>query len=116
MPDKHIVIDDQLVLNKLSEIPSYKKPSFFYFHLMSSHGAADRKKRFAKFTPYKSPNDWFYRLPIIRNILSLDTLALEKNYYDNGVISTDYYISQIYKQLDQKVKRTQKLESIIGHR
>jgi len=102
MEDKKIIIDDQLVLNRLSEIPSYKKPSFFYFHLMSNHSAGHRKKKFAQFTPYKSPNDWFYRLPIIKNLLSTDTESLEKNFYDNGVISTDYYISQIYNQLNKK--------------
>ena len=100
--EKYSSTNDQLILDKLSQIPSYTKPNFFYFHLMSNHPAGIRKKKFAKFTPAKSPHDWFYRLPILKNIFSTDAQSLENNYYDNGIVSTDYYISQIFNKLTQK--------------
>lgn len=94
--------DDQLVLDRLKDVPKHEKPSFFYFHLMSNHTASRRKKQFAKYTPYSNPNDWFYRLPIIKNIFSTNEKVLEENYYDNGILSTDYYISQIFNELSIK--------------
>ena len=100
--NKNFLIDDQLVLDKLSTIAPYKKPSFFYFHLLSNHSASNRKKIFEKFTPTISPNDWFYRLPIIKNIFGTDKVLLETNFYDNGILATDYYISQIFEQLTEK--------------
>jgi glucan phosphoethanolaminetransferase (alkaline phosphatase superfamily) len=100
--NENFLTDDQLVLDKLSTITNYKKPSFFYFHLMSTHSASNRKKEFEKFTPTKSPNDWFYRLPIIKDIFGTDKVLLETNFYDNGILATDYYIEQIFKQLTKK--------------
>ena len=99
---KYAITDDELVLDRLSRVKNYQKPTFFYFHLMSNHSSGIRKKQFAKYTPYKSPNDWFYRLPIISSLTNTNKITLETNFYDNGVITTDYYISQIFKQLSDK--------------
>ena len=99
---KHAPTDDQLVLEKLTQISSYKKPTFFYFHLMSNHPMGMRKRQFDKYTPTLGPHDWFYNLPIIRNIYNRDPPLLRNNYYDNGIVSTDYYISQIFNQLTKK--------------
>ncbi len=99
---KYAMTDDALVIDKLLTVEDYNKPTFFYFHLMSNHSSGIRKKQFAKYTPYKTPNDWFYKLPIISSIFSTNKVVLEKNYYDNGIISTDYYISKIFNILSSK--------------
>lgn len=99
---KYTIIDDQLVLDRLDKIPNYKKPAFFYFHLMSNHPAGIRKKAFAKYKPYKSDHDWFYKLPLIKNFFISDRNELDNNFYDNGIVSTDFYISKIFEQLTQK--------------
>lgn len=99
---KFAMTDDELVIDRLSNIKKHDKPAFFYFHLMSNHQSGIRKKQFAKYTPYKNSNDWFYRLPIISSMLGTNKTILETNFYDNGIMQTDFYISQIFNQLSKK--------------
>lgn len=106
--------DDKNLLTALEEAPSYNgQPNFFYFHLMSTHAAGAKSPKFEEF----KPASW---LPYLEDVMysrrkgrklddkfAVNPLNSEDqrslvNWYDNGVLQSDNYISKIFNLLEEK--------------
>ncbi|MBS1617933.1 MAG: sulfatase [Bacteroidetes bacterium] len=89
---KYYFKDDRVLLEGLDKVPAYSStPSFFYFHLQSTHETGALQDRYAVFKPYKK---------------SLATQGMNGqaavNEYDNKVIQADDIIRQLMAMLAQK--------------
>jgi glucan phosphoethanolaminetransferase (alkaline phosphatase superfamily) len=85
--------DDALIIHKLNTLPDFNgKPTLFQFHLMSTHGLSKHMPEFEVYKPNKGYSGNIRGIPSVEHV----------NYYDNGVIQSDYYINQIMKVLDRK--------------
>lgn len=92
MAKKYYINDDKLVLDKLSDLSNWDKtPTFLQIHLMSSHTLGYRWPKMRKFLP--QANYW-----------DKPQVAQQKhiNFYDNGVLQTDFVIKQIIQLLTTK--------------
>lgn len=87
--------DDRMILDALESFsPERRKGNYLHFHLMSTHILG---KRFLEphFIPQKN-----YGLHFFRGGSDSESVRLESiNYYDNGVIQTDWMIDQILHRL-----------------
>ena len=94
--------DDQLVLDRVKELPSATpgQPVAFHFHLMSTHGLGQRDPAMSPFQPaenyYRWPGSHPKRQP------SDEAAYRAVNYYDNGVVRFDHMVSRILDQLQSK--------------
>jgi glucan phosphoethanolaminetransferase (alkaline phosphatase superfamily) len=90
--------DDAYVVERLrAQVPVCDaKPLFLFVHLMSAHVLGKKHSTFAKWLPVKSPA----RL-LVGEIDSQSKTEMQ-NFYDNGVLQADHYISQIHTLLSEK--------------
>lgn len=89
--------DDRVILEGLERVPDRGGPSFFYFHLMSSHLAGIKHSQYELFTPAQlGPG------PLYEFIRGGPPQEVMINYYDNGVIQADAMIRQLFGELDRK--------------
>ncbi|MBS1623243.1 MAG: sulfatase-like hydrolase/transferase [Bacteroidetes bacterium] len=89
---KYYFKDDRVLLEGLGKVPPYQTtPSFFYFHLQSTHETGALQDRYAIYSPYKK---------------SIATQGMNGhaavNEYDNKVLQADDIIRQIMDMLAQK--------------
>ncbi len=89
---KYYFKDDRVLLEGLDEIHSYTDtPSFFYFHLQSTHETGLLLDRYAVYKPFKK---------------SITTRGMNDeaavNEYDNKVLQADDMIRQLFGQLDRR--------------
>jgi arylsulfatase A-like enzyme len=92
--------DDRLVIDELSRFPAFGGiPTFFQFHLMSTHGLSKRDPNNAPFKPYHN-----YYADLVRKTVMVDSERETGyvNYYDNGVVRTDQAIRSILDSLEGK--------------
>lgn len=84
--------NDEIILHQLEQVPSStaNQPSFFYFHLMSTHTLGKRLVK--SYEPTKLGR----HLPLVKRIEGYT------NYYDNGIRTSDEVIRQIYSALEKK--------------
>jgi glucan phosphoethanolaminetransferase (alkaline phosphatase superfamily) len=95
--------DDQLVIDYIYETlqNSGQNHSYmFYFHLMSTHGLGARYSEFNVFEPH----DFRQQAALMQkgkgsNLTDRGRQILINN-YDNGMLQADYFIQQIFDQLD----------------
>ncbi len=93
MANGYYMNDDQFVLDKVNDLPSFTgQPIFLQFHLMSAHTLGKRNKAYDFFTPSES------------YLGKTSGVAREEytNYYDNGVRQVDAVIEEILKKLKNK--------------
>jgi arylsulfatase A-like enzyme len=69
-----------------------------YIHLMSSHVLGPDKEKFSVYQPKLS---FVGRLRRMKEH-SAEKVTLATNAYDNGVLQTDYYLSEIFRHLREK--------------
>lgn len=94
-PDGIAINDDRGVIDKLRSLEvSEDKPMFIYIHLMSSHVLSIREDDFLTFKPLAKS---FLELTAMQH--SDEKVILSTNNYDNGVIQTDFHISEIFNIL-----------------
>ncbi len=85
---RYIVNDDRIIFEGLESIPNFhNNPSFFHFHLNSVHYAGLKQDQHKKF------------LPSYANIKDVENYL---NRYDNGIIQADYYLKQVFTNLETK--------------
>ena len=89
---KYYFKDDRVLLEGMERIKAYSDtPSFFYFHLQSTHETGLLQDRYAVYKPFKK---------------SLSTQGMNGeaavNEYDNKVLQADDMIRQLFEVLDQK--------------
>jgi glucan phosphoethanolaminetransferase (alkaline phosphatase superfamily) len=101
MSNTNYMNDDQLIIDKLSHFPPYSKnPTFFQFHLMSTHALGKRDPKLSPFIPESTYAKKFPK-PIDDSV-NAETKQSYLNYYDNGVFRTDQMIKSILDLLDSK--------------
>ena len=101
--------DDRRVLIALGNIPVYNgTPAFMYIHTFSSHHGGYRNEKFQVFKPSDS---YISVLSLIAGELDKDMLT---NRYDNGLVQTDYYVSQIFDILGKKGYLNHSVVFILG--
>ena len=98
---EYIATDDRLVIDKLKTIEDFSSPTFFYFHLMSTHVASPRPEKFALFRPYTTQERWYYNLPGF-SLFYPEVQDSRINYYDNGVVASDYRVKEVISLLEKK--------------
>lgn len=87
----HAATDDRVLLEGLAPIPSSDgRPTYFHFHLMSTHQIGVRQDRYQVFTPAE---------PHGRPGADLQSRI---NGYDNAVIQADAIIGELLTRLQQK--------------
>lgn len=93
----HTVYDDRGVIEALEGSAEYSgKPTFFYFHLMSSHQLGNKLSRFNQFNAISHGEKYTLKKGTEQRYHS------EVNNYDVGVLQTDNFIEKIFELLDQK--------------
>jgi len=93
------VNDDAGVIDELEKLDlSASQPNFLYFHLYSVHELGLRHRQFNQFEPHRSSFN-----PITSLFANEeDHHQQEINNYDNGILQADFFIAQIFAQLEQK--------------
>ena len=88
--------DDRLLVEGLERIGAYRRPSFFFFHLMSPHIIGHKDERYRIYQPAVAT-------------LSMRALfggeydrASIVNSYDNGIVEADATIRDLFTVLDRK--------------
>lgn len=97
--ESYAVNDDAGVIHELGRLElAASQPNFLYFHLYSVHELGLRHRQFNEFEPTQASLN-----PIAS--LFADTQELQQlkiNHYDNGILQADFFIAQIFEQLEQK--------------
>jgi glucan phosphoethanolaminetransferase (alkaline phosphatase superfamily) len=102
--------DDKLALFGVNQIPdSDGTPIFTTFWLFSAHHNGKKEKEFYIFNPTEEINN--IKDYIAGKIKNTEALV---NRYDNGLVQTDYYISQIFEVLKKKGHLDNSLVFITG--
>jgi len=93
--------DDQLVVDHAATLPAWDgKPTFFQFHLMSSHALGRRHEQSMKFTPASNYGAWTRaEAPVHASAEEADATI---NFYDDGVWQLDGLVDQILGTLATK--------------
>jgi glucan phosphoethanolaminetransferase (alkaline phosphatase superfamily) len=101
--------DDRVILEGLEPVAVYSgRPTFFYFHLMSTHYIGFKQDRYRVYNPSHIEGTW-------ESLVSDRYDAVTKtNNYDNGVIQADATIQEIFQSLKQKGYLDNSLVVILG--
>ena len=97
--ERYAVNDDAGIIDELEKLNlATSQPNFLYFHLYSAHELGMRHRQFNQFEPHQSS---------FNPIASLfadgeDRHQQEINNYDNGILQADFFIAQIFAQLEQQ--------------
>jgi glucan phosphoethanolaminetransferase (alkaline phosphatase superfamily) len=88
--------DDRVLVEGLEQIESYRRPSSFFFHLMSPHILGHKQERYRIYQPSVATID-------MRALFSgqYDQTSVA-NSYDNGVVQADATIHDLFDVLDRK--------------
>lgn len=93
MEKQYYFNDDELVLNKIRQLPNWDRtPQFMHLHLMSSHTLGTHRSNFNFYTPATSYVKEMYG----------DLRPEHINHYDNGVMQADHYLNSIINTLEEK--------------
>lgn len=97
--ERYSVNDDAGIIDDLEKLNiNETQPNFLYFHLYSTHELGLRHRQFNQFEPYESSLN-----PIATLFANEDELRQQDiNRYDNGILQADFFIAQIFEQLEQK--------------
>lgn len=111
---RRYINDDQLVLDKLDQLPQARpgKPVAFQFHLMSTHGLGKRDPLLSPYSPISNYYSWPAMSP--RRAPSTAHSLAGVNYYDNGVVRFDSIASQIIEVLDRRGYLEDALVVVVG--
>lgn len=88
--------DDRVIAEGLEQVPDFKKPSFFFFHLMSVHLLGEKQEAFSVYQPAAVKSDWD---ALFRGEYDRESVT---NNYDNGVLQADATIKDTFATLDRK--------------
>jgi glucan phosphoethanolaminetransferase (alkaline phosphatase superfamily) len=97
--ERYAVNDDAGIIDELGKLNlTTTQPNFLYFHLYSAHELGMRHRQFNQFEPHQSS---------FSPIASLfgngeDSHQRDINNYDNGILQADFFIAQIFAQLEQQ--------------
>lgn len=97
--ERYSVNDDAGIIDELEKLDLVaSQPNFLYFHLYSAHELGLRHRQFNKYEPLQTS---------FNPIASLFTDAEDRhqqeiNNYDNGILQADFFIAQIFAQLEQQ--------------
>lgn len=92
------VCDDELVENRVKELPSYDGGyHFFYIHLISVHQLALLKEPFQRYKPIRN----ILNLPIV-GLRTGDEIKEMEDMYDDRVLQMDDYLGRILALFAQK--------------
>ncbi len=98
--DGYFMNDDQLVLDRLAQMPVWDgSPVMFQFHLMSTHMLGKHDDDEAHFRPAATYVRRFYDADIGAGSRQIETAT---NYYDNGVLKSDRMIDRLLAVLAEK--------------
>lgn len=95
--------DDQIVIDYIHETlqnSGHDHLHMFYFHLMSTHGLGARYPEYEIFEPHDFRQQTTLMNQGRSSALSAEDRQLLINNYDNGMLQADYFIQQIFNQLD----------------
>jgi glucan phosphoethanolaminetransferase (alkaline phosphatase superfamily) len=97
--ERYAVNDDAGIIDELGKLDlSASLPNFLYFHLYSAHELGLRHRQFNQFEPYQVPSN-----PITSLFSNEeDRHQQEINNYDNGILQADFFIAQIFVQLEKQ--------------
>lgn len=99
--------DDALLIEQLKEKSDFDgTPTLMHFHLMSSHVTKPVKYYGGPYEPYLN-----YIYPSQQKTENKQAII---NFYDNGVLHADYFISQILKELKTKKYMDNTIVVIVG--
>lgn len=95
----YAVNDDAGIIDELKKLDlSSNQANFLYFHLYSAHELGLRHRQFNQFEPHQNTFK-----PLARFFTDEEELhQREINNYDNGILQADFFISQIFTQLEQQ--------------
>lgn len=92
----YLPTDDQQLFEALDRVPSFNgQPSFFYFHLMSTHNLGIKREQYIRFQPAQKMVNW-------GKSVSPETSLKFSNEYDNGVLQADDTIRLLFEHLHRK--------------
>jgi glucan phosphoethanolaminetransferase (alkaline phosphatase superfamily) len=90
---KYYINDDRLILDATDALPKWdEKPVMLQYHLLSAHNLGKRLPEFSAYLPAKNYSGMLYNKPETKYT----------NYYDNGVLQTDWEIQQLLTLLKEK--------------
>jgi len=99
MRERYAVNDDAGVIAELERLDlAASQPNFLYLHLYSAHDLGLRHRQFNRFEPFQSS---FNPLATLFSNEE-DRRQQEVNNYDNGILQADFFIAQIFEQLEDK--------------
>jgi glucan phosphoethanolaminetransferase (alkaline phosphatase superfamily) len=97
--EDYSVNDDAGIIADLEKLDlDTSKPNFLYFHLYSAHELGLRHRQFNEYLPLQTSFN-----PIASLFADEEDLLLQKiNNYDNGVLQADFFIAQIFAELERQ--------------
>ncbi|PCI78887.1 MAG: hypothetical protein COB20_05985 [SAR86 cluster bacterium] len=97
--ERYSINDDAGIIDELGKLNFVaSQPNFLYFHLYSAHELGLRHRQFSEFEPHQSSFN-----PIARLFADEEDLHQQEiNNYDNGILQADFFIAQIFAQLEQQ--------------
>tara|TARA_B110000858_G_C17810153_1_gene480720 strand:+ start:16220 stop:18016 length:1797 start_codon:yes stop_codon:yes gene_type:complete len=97
--ERYAVNDDAGIIDELKKLDlAANQANFLYFHLYSAHKLGLRHRQFNEFKPHQNSFKPIARLFTDEKVLHQQ----EINNYDNGILQADFFISQIFTQLEQQ--------------
>lgn len=95
----YAINDDAGIIDELSKLElTASQPNFLYFHLYSAHELGLRHRQFNKFEPYQASFN------PLASLFADDEQRQQRdiNNYDNGILQADFFIAQIFTELEQQ--------------
>ena len=96
---RYAINDDAGIIDELERLKlAESQPNFLYFHLYSAHELGLRHRQFNQFEPHQAS---------FNPLASLfkdeeERHQQEINDYDNGILQADFFIAQIFSQLERQ--------------
>ncbi|MBL4667921.1 MAG: sulfatase [Flavobacteriales bacterium] len=95
----YAVNDDAGIIDVLGRLDlTASQPNFLYFHLYSTHELGMRHRQFNQYKPHQSSFNPITNLFVDEK----DRHQQEINNYDNGILQADFFIAQIFAQLEKQ--------------
>lgn len=97
--ERYSINDDAGIIDELRKLNlTMSEPNFLYFHLYSAHELGLRHRQFNEFEPHQTSFN-----PLANLFANEEDLhQKELNDYDNGILQADFFIAQIFAQLEQQ--------------
>lgn len=97
--ERYAINDDAGIIDELGTLDlAASQPNFLYFHLYSVHELGLRHRQFNKFEPHQASFN------PLTSLFADDEQRQQRdiNNYDNGILQADFFIAQIFAELEQQ--------------